>query len=59
MIKITGLEVSKQLIFLASIDVFLQNLGPMIVYRLDSIEYLVSISTHPYGCTLVKDRVVT
>ena len=31
MIKITGLEVSKQLIFLASIDAFLQNLGPMIV----------------------------
>ena len=40
--NIAGSEVSKQSIFLVSIDTFLQNSG------IDSIEYLVSISAHPY-----------
>jgi hypothetical protein len=39
--NIAGSEVSKQSIFLASIDTFLQNPG------IDSIEYLVSTSAHP------------
>jgi hypothetical protein len=39
--NIAGAEISKPL-FLASIDTFLQNPG------IDSIEYLVSISAHPY-----------
>jgi hypothetical protein len=35
-------------IFLASIDTFLQNPG------IDSIEYLVSISAHPYFSIILK-----
>jgi hypothetical protein len=40
--NIAGSKVSKQSIFLASIDTFLQNPA-----GIDSIEYLVSISAHP------------